>query len=153
MRAIYMLGITLAAVIGCGGSHTSQARRAVFVASEAVIAADAEIAREYAQASDEAVQIADTVPEYRRLMAPWNEAETTLRMLRAAVLTAELEVDRYDRTGERLGMIHGIGCVIVLAENLFREMHELGLTGSGQLMAAAQALKPFGGICNDGLDQ
>lgn len=74
-----MLGITLAAVIGCGGSHTSQARRAVFVASEAVVAVDAEIAREYTKASDEAVQIADTVPEYRRLMAPWNETETTLR--------------------------------------------------------------------------
>lgn len=153
MRTVYVLGITLAAVIGCGGSHASQARRAVYVASEAVVAADAEVAREYERAADESVSIADTVQEYRRLMAPWNEIETTLRMIRAAVLTAEVEVDRYDRTGERLGMIHGIGCVIVLAENLFREMHDLGMTGSGQIMAAAQALKPFGGICHDRLGE
>lgn len=135
------------AVVGCGGSYATQARRGLYIAGETLVTVDGTVAPRYARASDEAVQTADTVLEYHRLMSEWNQLELTLRMARASLLNSERMLDEYEETGKRLGWLASVGCTIELFENLFRDLRDVGIDPPEGVATTAQVLKPFGGFC------
>jgi hypothetical protein len=143
-----MMGAAMLAVIGCGGSYTSQVRRGLYVAAETLVVVDESVAPKYAAASAHAVEVSDTVAEYTRLMAPWDAVELRLRMARASLLRAETEVGVYERDGTRLGLLHSVGCSIVLLEDLWRDLRDAGVDPPPGLVEASAVLKPFAGVCD-----
>ncbi len=148
-----MLGAALTAVVGCGGTFSDQARRALYISAETLVSVDGTVAPAYAAASEQSVDIAADLVEYRRLMAPWNELELTLRMARAALLRSESELDSYEHSGRKVGLVHAVGCLTVLFENMFNDLHEVGIRAPESVMTTVQVLRPFGGFCDERIEE
>lgn len=148
-----VFGVALMAVVGCGGSYATQARRGLYIAGETFVTVDAIVAPRYTSASDEAVESTDTLLEYHRLMAEWDQLALTLRMIRASLLHSERMLDEYEETGKRLGWLASVGCTIELFENLFRDLRDVGIDPPEGVATTAQVLKPFGGFCNERVEE
>lgn len=84
----------------CGGS-VSTGRKALYVAAEALVATDSAIAEKYTDAAAKALEESASADAYHQRMLPWDNAEQSVRLSRAALFAAQSALDTFEDGGSQ----------------------------------------------------
>lgn len=125
----------------CGG--TARAMRATLAtAAQGVVVADELVADRYEAASHTNLEVADTLEEYRSLMAPFDRAEAALRAAREALLSAERMVDDLAEGAEQGGG-YALACSVAALGELVETLTRIGAEVPSGIRTALEVLSPI----------
>jgi len=145
---LVLIAIWSISLFGCGGSYVSAAKRALYVSAETLRAIDEEYADVYDRAAHSALERSETAQDYKRHMEEYDEAETTIRAVRAALFASEAGLDIYVESGERTHWFASVACLALVFESLFQQLDEITGLGPQSIAPAVSLLKAYGGVCD-----
>lgn len=129
------------ALSACGGASRAL-RSTLATAANGVVLADQLVADQYEAASHTNLEVADTLEEYRSLMAPYDRAEAALRAAREALLSAERMVDDLS-AGSEHGGGYVLACSVAALGELVETLTALHVAVPSGIKTALEVLSPI----------
>lgn len=147
---LVIVAMTFAALFAtaCASPRVRDARHVIAATADAVAMADAVVAVEYANRSDQALDDSDSLADYLAAMRPLDAVEASLRAARVSLLLAQGALDARDAPSMR----QALACLYGALAALYDEAERAELALPPELASAMRLalLVVSGRRCDDG---